>query len=534
MAIKPYIFVRTQSKALQGYGRKKKDGYLVPVIKRNLKIIQRNNLWDDIVDESLIPGPRVIKPPPENHRSYAGMYTFQRDALQQVLQSSLPGHLLYLSPGLGKTITAIVAAEVLQMPQVLIICTKRLMYMWVKEIQKWSKDGTNADIALWAGNADIRYAKWNIANVEMFSYGVTKKPNTSDDWWPASHFRRHWPLIIFDESILLQNRKTKRTQGMKAMSFDKLLLLSGNPTSRYFDDLWPQLHIIWPEAFSSYWQFARDVCVITENGFAKVITGNRDIALAEIYSDIIIRKTQEEELPDLPDYIFRERSLDLTPAQARAHESMTDDFVIELTNSPVPLEAVNKMSMLIRLQQVVSGMINVDPALHDSVKHDAVIEMINLQDTEYPMIIWVNWVPSARDLARKLREKFPLIRIGLAVGGEGEDIENYINGKLDIIVLSLGMGKFGHTMTDTKHVVYVDRTFDADAYIQSLARVKRIGLKHHPVMTVLRCPDSVETLVEDNLAGKLVGIAQLSNADLARLLRGIRRKRTENAHPIRA
>lgn len=523
MALKSYVFVQTSSKDLAGYGRKKKDGYLIPVLKRNLRLIDRAGLSGRIADPELIPKPKDIDIKwIQAHPAYSHMYLYQQDAVHQILQSNLPGQLLYMSPGLGKTVTAITAAELLKVPQILILCPKRLMYMWANEIRKWSKDGANADISFW--NGTVKYAKWNISNIEMFSYGVVKKPNTTDEYWPAQQYRHNWPMLIFDESILLKNRKTKRTMGMRSMMFEKLLLLSGNPTSRYFDDLWPQMNVIWPEAFSSYWRFTQDVCRVERNGFATIITGNRDIDLAEMYSDIIIRKTQEQELPGLPDYIFRERDLDLTPSQAKAHDSMTEDFIVELTNSQ-ELTATNKMAMMVRLQQIVSGMSNIDPNNTDSAKHDEIIEMIELQDVEYPLLIWVNWVPSARTLSAKIKNAFPNLRVGTAVGGEGDDIENYINGKLDVLILSLGMGKFGHTLTNTKHVIYVDRTFDGDAYMQSLARVRRIGLKHRPVMTVLRCPSTIDNLIEDNLAGKLVGIAQLGNFDLARLLRGIRRHR---------
>lgn len=86
----------------------------------------------------------------------------------------------------------------------------------------------------------------------------------------------------------------------------------------------------------------------------------------------------------------------------------------------------------------------------------------------------------------------------------------------------MSTGKFGHTFTDTKTVFYHDRAFDSDAYLQSLHRVRRIGLKHRPTLIVAKVQSSADELIDLNLEGKLGNVARLTNADLARILRSLR------------
>jgi SNF2 family DNA or RNA helicase len=81
------------------------------------------------------------------------------------------------------------------------------------------------------------------------------------------------------------------------------------------------------------------------------------------------------------------------------------------------------------------------------------------------------------------------------------------------------IGKYGHTLTTTQTVIYHDRTWDADSYMQSMARVRRIGLDHSVRVITLKASGSTDELVEDNLAGKIPGIAEISNSDLAAMLR---------------
>jgi hypothetical protein len=88
----------------------------------------------------------------------------------------------------------------------------------------------------------------------------------------------------------------------------------------------------------------------------------------------------------------------------------------------------------------------------------------------------------------------------------------------------LGVGKFGHTLINTQSAIYVDRTFDGDAFYQSLHRLERFGLDHSPQVIVLRVPGTVEEFnVEENLAGKMETVAHITEADLASLLRSLGR-----------
>jgi hypothetical protein len=72
-------------------------------------------------------------------------------------------------------------------------------------------------------------------------------------------------------------------------------------------------------------------------------------------------------------------------------------------------------------------------------------------------------------------------------------------------------------------VYYADRSWDADDIVQSLRRVRRIGLTHSPVLIVPRCPGTIDDLVEKILEGKLTSISNVSNADLVELLRSLGR-----------
>jgi hypothetical protein len=89
--------------------------------------------------------------------------------------------------------------------------------------------------------------------------------------------------------------------------------------------------------------------------------------------------------------------------------------------------------------------------------------------------------------------------------------------------MSLGVGKYGLTLTNAKTAIYYEKSFDSDSYWQSVHRIRRIGLNHIPVLVTLTSPNSTDEIINKNLSGKLASIAKLTNADLAGALRGIKK-----------
>lgn len=445
------------------------------------------------------------------------LYPYQREAVEYLYSSHKPGALLALSPGLGKTAVSMFTARMLNAQSVLVIAPLALLATWERESRNWA--GRQLNRAYGVSPTD----EWVVTNYDT----AVNRP---------AYAKQKWDIVILDESILVKNRDTKRFKAMKLIraNASRFWLLSGNPVSRYADDLWSQFHLIDPTAFRSYWRFTERYCHLEETNWGtNVIATREDRDLREEFRDLMFIRHQEEVLPDLPEYIVKPVICELTPRQRKAHDELKKSFITVLTSGK-EVSADIKLTQMLRMQQVTSSLANLEASElpegveggYDSSKHDAIVDLIREESIEYPAIIWVNWVPGAEQIWAELRARFPKLRVKKALGGdEGNEqtLQDYVDGKVDVLILSLKVGKFGLTMIDTQTVIYLDRTFNADDYIQSRYRVQRIGLTHRPVMLVLKSPNSSDVLIDDNLEGKFVSIAQTTNADLVRLLEGIGR-----------
>lgn len=150
------------------------------------------------------------------------------------------------------------------------------------------------------------------------------------------------------------------------------------------------------------------------------------------------------------------------------------------------------------------------------------MSLIEEDDIAFPLLIWNWWVPAAQSVYDRIFDKTKLA-VDICTGSmkaeeKDEVLDAYKNGELDVLVLQIGTGKFGHTLTNTRTVYYHDRHFDSDAFFQSLRRVRRIGLEHRPRLIVPRAPYGADPVIELNLSGKLQSIAKLGNRDLKELL----------------
>jgi SNF2 family DNA or RNA helicase len=443
--------------------------------------------------------------PQQRSQAFEHLYGYQKDAALYLAQTPYPGALLALSPGLGKTAVAIVAAEMVDAWNVLTICPKVLIPVWRQERARWAS-------LPWNDPTQDHLRIWQVTNWEY----ALRHPD---------EFDVPWDCIILDESVLVKNRQTARFKLAKKLRkrTARMWLLSGSPITRFVDDLWTQLHLCFPDAFTSYWRFVDAWCYIFDNPWGgKDITGSRNYNFPQEFKDLQFTKNQAEVLPDLPDFIEQNIPIELTGEQKKLYDRALNEFLVDLDGEELPIPT--RVAQLTRLQQLVSHPANCDGAYKGNVgKLDALLELLDTNAIDLPLLVWTFHRTTGLEVTRALTHQG--LRAGYVIGGMDDApatiLQQFKDGDLDALVLSLGVGKYGLTLTNAKTVVYYDKTWDADSWVQSLSRVRRIGLDHVFHIINLHASHTTDDLVVDNLAEKAQSIARVSNADLAVMLRAL-------------
>lgn len=454
---------------------------------------------------------RSQQPPDCLKPSWEKLYTFQKEAVGYLASSPYSGHMLALSPGLGKTAVSLITSRMMGFSSVLIVAPLPLLNTWLREAKLWLDEPLEV---CWGTLPKTKFAVTNYNTLTKFKDEL---------------IQQRWDLLIIDESVSLKNRDTTRTKSVTELrsTIKVVWELSGSPITKNVTDLWSQFHILRPDVFTSFWRFAASYAILEHNawgnGYGQSIVGSKpNIDYKSEFRDIMYRVSQEDVL-ELPEYLYQNIDLGLNPAQAKAYKEILGSFVTIL-ESGQRVDVVNIMAQLIRLQEVCSNLINIG-GRDSSSKHDTILEL--LETWEKPILIWSWFVKGAEALYQRLLAKGE--RVAICTGQHTSEptadatIEAYKEGKYDILILSLGVGKYGVTVTNTKTLIYTEKSFDADAYVQSLSRVRRIGLGHRPLIVTLKCKGTVDEVVENNLAGKSIDISKVGPPDLATLLKGLGR-----------
>lgn len=399
------------------------------------------------------------------------LFPFQKEAIQFLHTN--PKSMLALAPGLGKTACSIFAADVApESNLILVVAPLTLVWNWQSEIQKW----LNESSVQWHGGKVGKWPepeRWVVTNYAT----VTRNLDAILD--------EAWDIIIIDESILVKNRKAQRTAAIKELAkhCDRVWMLSGSPTSRYYDDMWAQLNILHPKRFRSYWRFAERYCYVEKDWGWKIVANKPGAAqaLQEDLLDIYFCRTQDQVL-DLPPWLFEDYEVPLYGDQWRKYDDMARTFWADLGEGDFVLSP-NVLSQITRLIQIASN-----PAIIGgkgrAAKWDAAISM--LEWVEKPVIIWTNFIQTANSIAKMLEAKG--YRAAILTGetkqeNRGKIVDDFqAGGKIDAIVAHPKVGKFGLTLTAARTAIYLERNYEGDNYYQSLHRVRRIGTTQSPLI----------------------------------------------------
>lgn len=397
--------------------------------------------------------------------------------------------MLSLSPGLGKTLVSATAASLLHnVKRILVVAPASLLYMWRAELYKWGpKLKQKPHVEIWQ-RRDAGYDRKPEPGWQLWA--ITNPENVVSRFKTFAH--QQFDLLILDESIYYKNRNSLRTEKMTLLAENIPFVweLTGAPATRLVDDMWAQFHLLKPKAYSSYWRFTDEYCIVDKTVWAKQVAANKlkaEELIKRRFRDIYFARSQEEVL-NIPDWIFSDIDIRMTTGQEKAYSEIAYDLWTKLQDEQdqtTIINITNHLAMVVRLIQAASNPLIIG-GKNDSGKWSALPELLSLH--EPPYIVWTTFIESAKTLHEYLSSTIPKVEymIGDTKPEERQAIvDRYQAGKIDCVILGQAVGSFGLTLTAARTAVYLERNFDG-SYFQSLHRFRRIGTKHSPVVLLLK------------------------------------------------
>jgi SNF2 family DNA or RNA helicase len=400
--------------------------------------------------------------------------------------------------GLGKTLQAIEAAKEMQFRNGLIISPLQVRHTWCKVLR--DQHPTCFIKELNSVNSIPDASSFNVINYDIA--------------WRTEMFKKlrdmAWDVLIADEAHYLKSHDSNRTRailgrgGIYKMCAYRWML-TGTPVQNRPIELYPILRSLCPEEmgkFRDYYQYAYRYCGGYQSPFGFNVAGaTRLDELATLLKNIMLRRTKEEVLPELPGLTFEKIYLDPTNKLRKIIDQETKTHIDE------EVKSLRRALGLVKTAQ--------------AIKHiEDVVEM------KGKVVVYTYHREVALEFQKYFGRKAVSFTGDQTLKEKGENLEKFISSP-DIPVFigqidTAGTGLDGlQSVCDT--CVFVEMSYVPGKILQAIDRLRRIG-QHRPVLAQFLVAEGSmdEELVDESKEFRFVG-AKCAVCQKAQELRNLKR-----------
>jgi len=374
--------------------------------------------------------------------------------------------------GIGKTISAIGYAAINpQARPAVVVCPSNVKFNWKKEINKWLPDETVQVIT--SGKDEPELGDFIIVNYDL----MTKMQEKLTKLVPR--------LVILDECHYIKNSGSKNKPVKRTVATltlcrftPKILALSGTAIASRPKEFFNTLNLMRPEQFASFWDFAQRYCDPWHDGFGWNFDGaSYTQELNERTRDLCIRRLKSEVLPELPPKTRTFLPIHLSKKDRSPYDIAQEEWDRTIEEAYINGEKLPAGTML--------NMINDLRHICGQVKVNYAVDWITqyMTQTGKPIVVFTHH----RDVLKRIAGKFKNVQ---TISGDVNSkkrqqiVEDFQEGKIDLLVCNTIAAKEGITLTRADTVLFIEREWVPTDEEQAEDRVYRIGQESDNVHAV--------------------------------------------------
>lgn len=436
-----------------------------------------------------------------------------------------PNWAFFMEAGTGKTLVSIRTAEYWftnqEIDAVIVICPKSLIGTWAdNELKKHSKVAYNT-------------YKWDPDKVRKEEFVAKAKDKNKLFYFVMNHDAFVSPKItpflnalikhtrfgiMYDESTAIKKHDTGRTIDATALATHAQFrrILTGTPIVQSPLDVFSQTEFLQRGilGFKNFYGFKTRYAIIKRQTFGSrsfdVVEGYRDLDDLRAKLDKFSSFVKLEDCIDMPEQVFKQIEIEMTKEQSSAYEELRDKALLYLEDHEIT--AVNALSMLVRLQQIVAGQIKTPDGDYISLKNNrlpAIKEMVD--DTTTPLIVWSTFVNTSADICKTLGKKALTFTSKHSPDQRNEIINSWRKGNAPALVLNPQSAGHGLTLNEAKMATFYNGFFNLEWWLQAIRRNYRIGQDSKTVVNCFITTGTVEEKAyaalraKEDLAKKVTG-----------------------------
>lgn len=369
--------------------------------------------------------------------------------------------------GLGKTIMslALLLRERIESWPAVVVCPCSVKHQWESEAIRMGicptiLEGTKAE----QNGRSVKPPRLTIVNWDIL---YARLPEL---------IQQGTKTLIVDECQFGANRRSRRTKAALKLgrSCKHVIALSGTPLVNRPAELWPTLHMIRPDLYPSFWQFAQRFCRPRKTPWGWDFSGasNLDILHSTLSRQLMIRRLKRDVLKDLPDKMRSVVPVEISDRKEYDHAK--NDFVGWLK-----ARQADRVQSALRAQQMTQ--IGYLLRLTARLKLRAVVDWLNcwLEESDEKIVVFAVHTKMIEALDRRLE------------GGKHVVVDGSVSGRLRkaacdqfqrdsktrVLIGNVKAAGVGLNLTASSTVAFAELPWTPGLVSQAEDRCHRIGSK---------------------------------------------------------
>ncbi len=430
---------------------------------------------------------------------------------------------IFHEQGLGKTKIALDVALLWlarrEIDTVLFITKKGLIGNWQREF------GIHTNVKpliLTEDGARNYYVFTTPCRIVLTHYEVVKKEERRLLAW----LKTRRVAVFLDEAVKIKNPEAAVTKAFFRVGplFSRRVIMTGTPAANRPFDVWAPIFFLDAGAAlgTDFAKFKREVDLSKELRTNKSLLENYKQTLASVHSklaQISIRETKAGGRITLPAKEFVKITCGWEAGQHELYRQVREDLraVIFREGALVAEDEDVILKRLLRLIQIASNPKLIDEGYSaEPGKFQQLYDLVSdICRQNEKVIVFTVFNPNSTWLAKKLEPFGSLCLNGtMPMDRRNAVVKWFLENRDDrVLVATTGAAKEGLTLTVANHVIFYDRTYSLDDYLQAQDRIHRVSQHKTCYVYTLLMQDSIDEWVDALVEQKHLA-AQLTQGDI--------------------
>lgn len=392
--------------------------------------------------------------------------------------------------GIGKTFQTIAFLSdkdlINSINKVLIIVPYVLLTNWVREFKKFTNEES---LSIYHGENRNEILKSNCRII------ITTYATAASDIDILCGFL--YDVVIYDEIQFIKNSSAKTYKALRKLESKCRIGLSGTPLENKIDELWGVLSILNPEM------------LIEKKKFIEKYKNNNITELHTLMAPLVLRRTKEEVLKELPEKNEEIIYCDFTEQQRRLYDAIKVAIKESMRNSNIVNNGAMLKGLLLLRQacchtKLLDESVNVGKIDESSKFTVLKMKVEEIVSSGYKVVIFSQFTSMLHLIESWLQqENHKYFYLDGQTRKRQNVIDSFEKSEEGVFLISLKAGGVGLNLTSANYAILYEPWWNPFAEHQAEDRLFRIGQKQNVTIYKMIINDSIEEKILELQTSKI-------------------------------